>query len=101
MSGAEVLRGLAEDCKKNVARTDAEHRQSVILSARPFLSGAMIALVRTGALDTRAAGQLLEELLQPIEQPLVEQGLITHFTASFEAKATVDRMQRPDEAPER
>jgi len=101
VSGAEVLRGLAEDCKRNVASVEAEHRQRVILGARPFLSGAMIALVRTGALDPRAAGQLLEELLQPIEQPLVDQGLLTHFTASFEAKTTVERIQRPDEAPER
>jgi len=101
VSGAEVLRGLAEDCKRNVARTDAEHRQTVIRHARPFLSGAMIALVRTGALDPKGAAQLLEELLQPIEQPLVDQGLLTHFTASFESKATVDRIQRRDEAPER
>ncbi len=46
MIGEEILRGLAEEFAQELARSRPEHQESVRLNARPYLTGAYIALFR-------------------------------------------------------
>jgi hypothetical protein len=47
----------------------------------------MIALVKASLLESRSAVRLLQEVLAPIEQPLVDEGVIERVSAGFEARA--------------
>lgn len=84
MTGEEILRALADDCARNVTQADPEHRQAAIEDARPFLSGAFIALARANAFANRPSLAFLETLLAPIEQPLVDQGLYERVSFRLE-----------------
>lgn len=99
MTGEDVLRGLAEDCKRNVAAAAPEYRHDAILGARPFMTGALIALTRTRAITHPHPLQLLEELLAPIEQPLVDLGIIENVSATLESRIT-SGLAPADEEPE-
>lgn len=99
MNGEEVLRSLAEDGKRNVASAPPAGEESSILYARPFLTGAMIALARAKAFTEVNPQELLEELLAPIEQPLVDQGRIVRVSSGFEATASATAL--PDEETDR
>jgi len=88
VTGEEVLRRLAEELARDASRAQPEHREGVILRARPFLTGAFIALARAKAFAERPSLEVLEELLAPIEQPLVDQGVIERFSSGFDASAT-------------
>jgi hypothetical protein len=100
VTGEEILRGLAEDCKRNVARASPEHRESAIFNARPFLTGAFIALAKAKAFADPRSGDFLEELLAPIEQPLVDQGLVERVSFGFDVHRTAGRIA-PEEETER
>jgi hypothetical protein len=54
MNGEEVLRSLAEDCKRDVASTPPGGEESSILYARSFSTGAMIDLSDTERLTVPA-----------------------------------------------
>ncbi|MGH8975811.1 MAG: hypothetical protein ACRD0C_21710 [Acidimicrobiia bacterium] len=99
MTGEEILRALAEERKQELARTPPEHKQSVMLNARPFLIGAFHALCRAKALENPPSLELLEEVLAPIEQPLVDQGVIERVSFGLEDRANAHIT--PDEDPER
>lgn len=71
-----------------LAGTPPEERRGVMLNARPFLTGAFIALARAEAFGSRPDLQLLEDLLAPIEQPLVDEGVIELVRFGFEATAS-------------
>lgn len=99
MNGEEVLRSLADDCKRDVASAPPGGEESSILHARAFLTGAMIALARAKAFTEVNPQELLDELLAPIEQPLVDQGFIERVSAGFETTASATA--RPDEETDR
>ena len=88
MSGEEILRGLAEEFARDLAMSRPEHQESVRLNARPYLTGAFMALFRANAFTSPDPRQLLEEVLAPIEQPLVDAGLIERVSFGFEETAT-------------
>lgn len=99
VDGEEVLRSLAEDCKREVASAPPGREESAILYARSFLTGAMIALARAKAFTEVNPQEFLEELLAPIEQPLVDQGRLERVSFGFEATASATA--HPDEETDR
>ena len=101
MTGEETLRALAEHRRRMVLGASPEHHEALILDARPFLTGAMMALVGAKVLDHPSPQQLLEELLAPIEQPLVDSGVIDRTSVSLKAREIASLFLPPDERPER
>ena len=99
MTGEEILRGLADECARDVTLARPEHRESAMLNARPFLSGAFIALARAKAFANRPSLEFLEELLAPIQQPLVDHGVIERVSFGFEATASATA--EPDDETDR
>ena len=97
MTGEEILRQLACERSEELARISPEHQQSARLSARPFLSGAFHALVLADAFEDEPSLGLLQELLVPIEQPLVDAGVIEWVSFGFEERATVGLAEPDDE----
>jgi hypothetical protein len=82
VDGRQILRALAIERQRDIDGVEPQYRQTVILASRPILSGAMLALVRADLLDARVGQALLEDLLRPIEQPLVDTGVIKRISKS-------------------
>ena len=98
MDGPEILRALAAERQRDIDEVAVEQQQGVILYARPFLTGAMSALVRAGLLQPEGGAILIEELLRPLEQPLVDAGVIRRISkaAGTTVAITVAKEEEPD-----
>ena len=97
VTGEEILKGLAEERQPEVERAAPEHRHSMMLEARPFLTGAFIALARANAFAVRPTLHYREELLAPVEQPHVDQGVVERISFTFGA-STSGAIIREDES---
>jgi hypothetical protein len=89
MTGEQTLRALAEHRRRMIAAVPSGQRKEPMLSTRSFLTGAAMALVGAGVLDWATSSRLLEELLAPIEQPLVDSGVIDRARISTKVEEIV------------
>lgn len=71
-----MLRDMAAQQKFQVDRVAPEHLETAFQFAHAYLMGATVALVNAGMLAPMAAMNLLRDLMQPIEQPLVDTGTV-------------------------
>lgn len=94
VTGEEILRDLAEERQRQIAMNSAEHQQSARMEALHYLRGAFMALARTNAFENGPSLDFLQEVLAPITQPLVDEGLIV--TARIETTHSVEFIRNED-----
>ena len=77
---------MAAQQKSQVDGVSPAHLESAFEFAHAYLMGATVALVNAGMLTSMAAMNLLRDLMQPIEQPLVDTGAVERVSTSLEGR---------------